>query len=37
MAFNPTYPDIDMNDFKEWKRKYFYEELKESVTPTAPE
>ena len=24
MVFDPTYPSIDMNDFKEWKWKDFY-------------
>ena len=37
MVFDPTYLVIDMNDFKEWKWKYFYGYLKESVPTNAPE
>ena len=33
IAFEPTYPAIDMNDFKEWKWKGFYGILKESIPP----
>ena len=37
MAFEPTYPVIDIHDFKEFKWKDFYGDLKESITPKAPE
>ena len=37
MAFDPTRPVIDMNDFKEWKWKYFYGYLKESIPHNSPE
>ena len=37
MAFEPTYPAIDINDFKEFKWKGFYRVLKESVPPNSPE
>ena len=37
MAFDPTYPVIYMNDFKECKWKNFYEYLKETIPPNAPE
>ena len=30
-AFDPTYPAIDMNDFKECKWKDFYPVLKEAI------
>ena len=31
--FDPTYPAINMNDFKECKWKGFYVELKEAIPP----
>ena len=37
MAFEPTYPVIDMNDFKECKWKDFYGNLNEAIPPNAPE
>ena len=37
MVFEPTYPAIDINDFKEFKWKVFYGVLKESVPPNSPE
>ena len=33
MAFDPIYPAINMNDFKECKCKDFYGELKEATPP----
>ena len=36
MAFDPTYPVINMNDFKECKCKDFYGELKEATPPNSP-
>ena len=36
MAFDQTYPFIDMNDFKECKWKYFYGGLKEDIPPNIP-
>ena len=33
MVFDPNYPAIDMNDFKECMWKDFYWELKEVITP----
>ena len=37
IAFDPTCPAINMNEFKECKRKYLYGKLKEAITPNAPE
>ena len=37
MCFDPTYPEIDMNDFKECDWKTFYGDVKEAVPPGAPE
>ena len=37
MVFDPTYPVVDMNDFKEWKWKDFNGDLNEAVPPKAPE
>ena len=37
MAFDPTYPVINMNDFKECMWEAFYEELNDSIPPNAPE
>ena len=37
MAFETTYSNIDMSDFKEWKWKDFYRKLKEAISPNAPE
>ena len=37
ITFDPTYPFIDMNDFKEWKRKGFYGDLKETISPNSHE
>ena len=36
MSFEPTYPVIDMTDFKECKWKEFYGDLKKSIPPNAP-
>ena len=36
MAFEPTYHNINMSDFKECKRKAFYGKLKEAVPNNAP-
>ena len=37
MAFDPTYPIINMNDFKKCKWKDFYWDLKEATPPNSPE
>ena len=37
MDFDPTYPFIDMNEFKECKWKDFYGDLKEAIPPNTPE
>ena len=37
MAFDPTYPIININDFKKCKWKDFYRDLKEATPPNAPE
>ena len=37
MAFEPTYPVIDINDFKECKWKDFYGGLKEAIHNNDPE
>ena len=37
MAFDPTYPAINMNYFREFKWKEFYGELKEASLLNAPE
>ena len=37
MAFDPIYSIINMNEFKEWKWKDFYGDLKEAIPPNAPE
>ena len=37
MAFEPTYPDINMNDFKKCKCKDSYGELKEVIISNAYE
>ena len=37
MTFDPTYPAINMNDFRECKWKEFYGELREATPPNAPE
>ena len=37
MVFYPTYPTINMSDFKEFKWKYLYGELKEAIPPNYPE
>ena len=36
MCFDPTYPEIDMSDFKECDWKTFYGDVKEAVPPGAP-
>ena len=36
MAFDPTYPVINMSDFKECEWKNFYWKLKEPIPPNAP-
>ena len=36
MSFEPTYPTIDMTDFKECTWKEFYGDLKISIPPNAP-
>eukprot|EP00804_Cyclotella_cryptica_P002919 CCRYP_013283-RA/>CCRYP_013283-RA protein AED:0.32 eAED:0.32 QI:0/-1/0/1/-1/1/1/0/188 len=37
LAFYPTYPSIDMSDFKECDWKQFYGDVKEAIPPNAPE
>ena len=37
MAFDPTYPNINTSDFKEYKCKDFYGELKEAIPPSSHE
>ena len=37
MELDPTYPVIDMNDFKDCKWKAFYGYLKEAAPPKSPE
>ena len=37
MAFGPTYPVIDMNDFKECKWKDLYGYLNEAITHNSTE
>ena len=37
LAFDPTYPSIDMSDFKECDWKPFYGDVKEAIPPNAPE
>ena len=37
MAFDPTYPDINMSNFKEYKWKDLYGKLKEAIPPNTPE
>ena len=37
MLFDPTYPVIDMDDFKKCNWKDFYMDLKEAIPPNAPE
>jgi hypothetical protein len=37
MVFDPTYPTIDMNDFKECDWKNFYGNVKEAIPTDAPE
>ena len=37
MAFDPTYPVINMDEFKEWKWKDFYGYLNEDIPPNTPE
>ena len=37
MAFDPTYPVIDMNYFKKCKWNVFYGDLKDYTPPNAPE
>ena len=37
MVFDPTYPEIDMNDFKECDWKEFYGDAKEALPTNAPE
>ena len=36
MCFDPTYPEIDMSDFKECDWKTFYGDMKEAVPPGTP-
>ena len=36
MCFDPTYPEIDMSDFKEFDWKTLYGDVKEAVPPGAP-
>ena len=36
MAFEPTYPSINMNDFRDCMWKYFYGELNEDIPPSCP-
>ena len=37
MEFDPTYPVIDMNGFKDYKLKDFYGGFKDAITPNSPE
>ena len=37
LAFDPTYPCIDMSDFKECDWKQFYGDVTEAIPPNAPE
>ena len=37
MVFDPTYPEIDMNDFKECDWKNFYGDVQEPIPMNAPE
>ena len=37
MSFDPTYPFINMNNFKECKWKYFYGDLKGAISTNAPD
>jgi hypothetical protein len=37
LVFDPTYPDIDMREFKECDWKEFYGDVKEAIPPNAPE
>ena len=37
MVFDPTCPVININEFKEWKCKDFYGDLKEAIPHNAPE
>jgi len=37
LAFDPTYPPIDMSDFKECDWKQFYGDMTESMPPNVPE
>jgi hypothetical protein len=37
LVFDPIYPDIDMREFKECDWKEFYGDVKEAITPNAPE
>ena len=36
LAFDPTYPSIDMSDFKECGWKQFYDDVTEAMPPNAP-
>ena len=36
-VFDPTYPAINMCDFKECKWKDFYGEVKDAIPPNSPE
>jgi hypothetical protein len=37
MVFDPTYPSIDMSDFKQFDWRNFYGNVKEAIPPDAPE
>ena len=37
MGFDPTYPTMNMSDFKRCKWKDFYGKLKKAIPPNAPE
>ena len=37
LAFDPTYPSIDMGDFKECDWKQFYGNMTEAMPPNVPE
>ena len=37
IAFDPTYPEIDLRHFKECDWKNFYGDVKEAIPPNAPE
>ena len=36
MIFDPTYPEIEMSDFKEQNWNFFYSSAREALPPDAP-